>query len=345
MKVPSCGDTSYVLVDRSSRIPLFGLDFLGLLDRGTNVLEIKPITLCNLHCDYCFVSAGDYNTNFKIESTYLLEWIQRAIELKNSHNIEIHFAPYGEILLYSDLEHLLLNLQTIPAISTISVQTNGLLLTPDKIDMLQKAGVHRLNVSLNSLNAKECAVYCGIQHYDLDHLLQMFDIILQSSMELLIAPVWFKGINDTGIMSIIKYVKEKESEGFTWPKLRLGIQNYLTYQTGRKIKRARMRDFHFFYTQLRLLEKEFHLKLKLGPQDFQIRKVQAISPPIRIGQLVQVEILCQGRWTDEYIAQYEPSWSVKVLTKKPLKQGQHIIVRLIRSNLHGNLLTAVYPPK
>ena len=43
-----------IYVDKNSDIPLFGIDFIGIIDRGTNVIEIKPLTLCNLECKYCF---------------------------------------------------------------------------------------------------------------------------------------------------------------------------------------------------------------------------------------------------------------------------------------------------
>ena len=89
-----------IFIDRNSKIPLFGMDFVGIIDRGTNVIEIKPITICNLQCKYCFVSAGDYETNFIIEINYLIENVKKVIEIKGTYDIEIHLAPYGEILLY-----------------------------------------------------------------------------------------------------------------------------------------------------------------------------------------------------------------------------------------------------
>ena len=53
-----------ISIDNESKIPLFGLDFIGILDRGTNLLEIKPITYCNIKCKIpmnkrCKNSSGD----------------------------------------------------------------------------------------------------------------------------------------------------------------------------------------------------------------------------------------------------------------------------------------------
>ena len=122
-----------IFIDRNSEIPLFGIDFIGIIDRGTNIIEIKPITICNLQCKYCFVSAGDYETNFIIEINYLIENVKKVIKIKGTYDIEIHLAPYGEILLYPDLFELIKKLWNLEGIKTISMQTNGLLLSENII--------------------------------------------------------------------------------------------------------------------------------------------------------------------------------------------------------------------
>ena len=108
-------------IDRTSEIPLAGVDFLGIIDRGTNILELKPLTQCNLRCKYCFVSSGDYDTNFVIDSNYLIDKVKEAIAIKGNYNIEIHLAPYGEILLYGELFNLVKNLSDIEGVTTISM--------------------------------------------------------------------------------------------------------------------------------------------------------------------------------------------------------------------------------
>jgi uncharacterized Fe-S cluster-containing radical SAM superfamily enzyme len=296
-----------------------------------------------LKCNYCFVSAGDYQQNFIADMDYLLKWVQRAIEIKQCDDIEIHFAPYGEIFLYPQLIPLISALKKIPHITTISAQSNGLLLNPDLIHKLKRAGLNRMNISLNSFDATQCANLCGVSKYNLDYLLQMFDEILQSSMELLIAPVWFMGVNDQGIMDIIKYVKAKSLANFVWPKLRIGIQNYLTYKTGRKLKKIYQREFHFFYQRLKTLEKDHQLKLKLGPLDFGIHSCRAIVPSVKIGETINCKILSLGRWKNEYIGEYNSNWGVKILSKKTFVPGDICEVKIVKGTLTGNLLTGINP--
>jgi len=77
----------FIHVNDANPIPLYGLDFLGILDRGTNVLEIKPITLCNLHCRYCFVKAGDYDINFVADIDYLIKWLKKAVKIKQCDDL------------------------------------------------------------------------------------------------------------------------------------------------------------------------------------------------------------------------------------------------------------------
>ena len=43
-------------VHRYSGIPLIGTNYFGIIDRNTNLLEVRPNTGCNLDCIYCSVT-------------------------------------------------------------------------------------------------------------------------------------------------------------------------------------------------------------------------------------------------------------------------------------------------
>ncbi len=335
-------------VDENSDIPLFGVDFLGIIDRGTNIVEIKPITLCNLKCRYCFVSAGDYHTNFIVDPNYLIKKIEEIVNAKGNYKIEIHFAPYGEMLLYPKLFNLIKEIWKIKGIETISLQTNGLLLTEEIIRKLEEAKLTRINISLNSLNLEKANYLCNSENYDLDNLLKNLSRLLNTTIDVLIAPVWFPGENDDDIEEIINYVKKLRKKGYPDKKIQIGIQKYLIYKTGRKLKKIRPKSWGYFYNQLTSLEKKYNIKLKLGPRDFGIHKRKIVaSLKVRKNDLLRLKVISKGRWEKEYIGKINNLYGIKVLLNKPITQSEKFIgsvikAKIIKANYRDNILTASF---
>ncbi|MFX1394441.1 MAG: radical SAM protein [Promethearchaeota archaeon] len=337
-----------IYVDKNSRIPLFGIDFLGVIDRGTNIIELKPLTLCNLQCRYCFVNAGYYDFNFIIDVDYLLEIVEKVIEIKGKHDIEIHFAPYGEMMLYPKVFELIEKLWNIEGIKTISMQSNGLLLSKDKIKMLEAVNLTRINISLNTLKEDMASYLCKTNKYNMNQLLENIKILLNSNIDVLIAPVWFAGKNDEGIEDIIKFIVDLRKSGYSEKQIQIGIQKYLIYKTGRKLKRVRPKTWDYFYKLLSKLEKKYRIKLKLGPNDFGIHKRKSIVPlNFKKNDLIRLEIVSKGRWKRECIGKINEEMGIKVLLKKPLISndliGKKIKARIIKANYKDNILTAIYP--
>ena len=341
---------SVIKVDKKSGIPLFGVDFLGIIDRGTNVIEIKPITICNLKCKYCFVSSGEYENNFIVDSDYLIEKVKDVVKVKGKHSIEIHVAPYGEILLYNNLFEVIQSLWNINGVEIISIQTNGLLLTPEIIEKLEEVNLTRINISLNTLNNDLANYLCNYEHYNVKKLLYNIELLLKSRIDVLIAPVWFPGINDEDIEDIIKFVVEKRDVGYSDNKIQIGIQKYLLYKTGRKLKKIRPKTWKYFYTQLSRLEKRYNIKLKLGPKDFGIHKrVPIVKERFNKGDMLKVKIVSRGRWNHEYIGKYDEINGIKILIRKPITFsedliGKEIVVKIIKANYRDNIITAAFPP-
>ena len=68
-----------VKIDQSSGIPLLGVLPFGIIDRGTNLLQIRPTSICNLKCPFCSTSANDLNihpNNYIVNSDYLVSWVK-----------------------------------------------------------------------------------------------------------------------------------------------------------------------------------------------------------------------------------------------------------------------------
>ncbi|TFF88457.1 MAG: radical SAM protein [Promethearchaeota archaeon] len=336
-------------IDENSTIPLMGIDFIGVIDRGTNVIEVKPLTLCNLRCKYCFVSAGDYTTNFVVNHSYLAAQIKEIIALKGNYHIEVHFSPYGEIFMYSELFDLLSELERIDGIDTISIQTNGLLLNDRIIEGLKLKKHCRINLSLNTLDADKARYLSACSNYDLERLQKNIYKLLNADIEVLIAPVWFPGENDEDIEDIIELILNLRKKGYPKEQLRIGIQKYLIYKTGRKLKKIRPKSWGYFYKQLSQLEKKYNIKLKLGPIDFNIHKRKSFSTPyLKKGMVLEATILSQGRWKWECIGKINDRLGIKILLKRPFQftpqlLGKKIEVKVIKANYRDNIITASYP--
>lgn len=340
--------TEIIYVDENSEIPLYGIDFIGVIDRSTNVIELKPLTLCNLKCKYCFVSAGDYNTNFIVDTNYLIEKVKEIIEIKGKYNIEIHLSPYGEMLLYPQLLELIEKLWKIEGIDIISMQTNGLLLNEEIIRQLEIVKLTRINISLNSLNQEKSNFLCNCVNYNIENLIKNIALLLDSKIDILIAPVWFPGENDKDIEEIVKYICDLRNKGYSKKKIQLGIQKYLIYKTGRKLKKIRPKSWSYFYKQLSDLEKKYNVKLKLGPRDFGIHKRKIVSSlNLKKNELIKLKVVSKGRWKREYVGKLNYNFGIKILLNKPFAHsqsfiGRNIHAKIIKANYKNNILTAFF---
>ncbi|MFX1496844.1 MAG: radical SAM protein [Promethearchaeota archaeon] len=336
-------------IDKKSNIPLMGVDFIGIIDRGTNVLEIKPLTLCNLKCKYCFVNAGNYNTNFLVSADYLIAEVKKAVDIKTCSDIEIHIAPYGEILLYPELYSLIRQLWEVQGIKIISMQSNGLLLSKETIKVLNELNLTRINISLNTLDERKANYLCDCKQYNLQGLIKNINLLLDTNIDILIAPVWFPNQNDKDIEEIIKFVIQLRNKGYSNQKVQIGIQKYLIYKTGRKLKKIRPKSWDYFYNQLTSLEKKYNIKLKLGPNDFGIHKTSPISSiNLKKHDLIELEIVSRGRWDYECIGKFDDNYGIKVLLKKPFVFSEEMLnkkikAEIIKINFKDNILTALFP--
>jgi uncharacterized Fe-S cluster-containing radical SAM superfamily enzyme len=325
-----------ITVSREARIPLFGLDFIGIIDRGTNLVEVRQTTLCNLRCAYCYANASNQENEFVVDVPYLLEAFERVARFKGTGDIEAHIDPYGEGLLYKDLPGLVKGLKAVPGVRRASMQSNGTLVTGDSIDQLKAAGLDQLNITLNTMDPNQARKISCREEYDLDAVLATIRLVPERGMDLVITPVWFFGVNDDEIEKIISFYKELKGVHPGQTAVRIGIQNYLVYRTGRKLGKVKEREFGYFYKQLRALEKKHGTKLVLSARDFGIHPaptypsdlIAAIHQAGGKRRAVEVEVVAPGRNEKEFIGTAY-GWGVKVLnfsgapidpTKRPRRE-------------------------
>lgn len=284
-----------VYVHKNSGIPLIGNVSFGIIDRDTNIIEIKPITSCNLNCIYCSVTEEKRPVDFVVEAEYMTEELKKLIDFKECDDIEIHIGCQGEPLRYAKLEYLISEIKKINAVKRVSMDTNATMLTRVKVDSLIKAGLTRFNISLNAVD-EQLAKKIANKEYDMNKVLEIIEYIAKKECELIIAPVWVPGINDNEIGKIIEFalkLKKKQEAPL------LGIQKYLKYRYGRQVKEQ---DWNEFYLKLREMEKKHSTKLVLDETMFHIKKTKSLPKPFKKGEIVKAEIVSAGRLNNEKLA-------------------------------------------
>jgi cyclic pyranopterin phosphate synthase len=136
---------------RAPRFALQRSDIESLVDsfgRVHNNLRISVTDRCNLRCTYCmpeevvFMDRGELLT---------FDEITRFVRVAALLGIDKLRLTGGEPLLRRDLQRLVAMLAEVPGIKDIGLTTNGILLA-EQARVLRDAGLHRINVSLDTLD-------------------------------------------------------------------------------------------------------------------------------------------------------------------------------------------------
>lgn len=321
-----------IYVHKNSGIPLIGTNEFGLVDRDTNIIEVKPNNGCNLNCIFCSVAEGqnDHKSHdFLVEEEYLVEEFEKLAAQKK-HKVQACINPQGEPLLYPKIIELVRDLKMTKNVEVVSINTNGTLLSKVLIDKLAAAGLDRLNVSLNAMD-KDVADRMEGRSYPLDHVLKMIEYA-KGRTNVLIAPVIVPGINDSQVEKLILFAEQIKSK---YPVL--GFQNYLHYKKGRRT--VKERSFDDFFRMLHAYEEKHRIMLtpKPGQNPFGIFDDKTLRKPFRKGEVIEAEIKCPGRFENERIAAAQ-NRCITVMTEKD--RGR-IRIKIIRDkhNVFKGILT------
>jgi uncharacterized protein len=318
-----------IYIHSNSNIPLIGSQYFGIVDRNTNLIEIRPNTGCNLNCIYCSVDEGissKKNIDFVVEKDYLVGELKKIVKLKDDDDIEIHINPQGEPLLYSPLVDLVKDISSIPNIKRISIDTNATMLTKTIVDNLIKSGLTQFNISIDSLDAKNSEKISGTK-YDVTKVINICKYISKKS-SLILAPLYLESINDKDIEKIILFSKKINAK--------IGIQNFLNYNLGRNpVKGISMDNF---YLKLKSLEKKYLVKLVYNEKDFLIHKTKKLQIPFKKDEIVNLNLLYSGMQNNEYLAVLKNrvisviSNSNKKKVKAKIVRVKHNIIKAVALN-------------
>ncbi|MFO0901140.1 MAG: GTP 3',8-cyclase MoaA [Pirellulales bacterium] len=132
-------------------------DLLPLVDRYGRVhsdLRISVTDRCNIRCFYCMPAE---NVRFRPRHELLtFEEIERFVRVAATLGVRKLRLTGGEPLLRQELPRLIELLAAVPGIEDLALTTNGILL-PEQAGALKRAGLARLNISLDSLREETFA--------------------------------------------------------------------------------------------------------------------------------------------------------------------------------------------
>ena len=182
-----------------------------MLDRYGRKIEYLRISVtqnCNLKCVYCNPdgSLGKENQEKNL-SPGEIESITRAMTKVGIRKVRI---TGGEPLVRRDICEIISRISSIPKIEDISMTTNGINLLGMAED-LKKAGLQRLNISLDSLKEDKFRQITG--GGDLKKTLDGIDRALELGMTpVKLNTVLIKGVNDDEIDDIIELARNRPIE-------------------------------------------------------------------------------------------------------------------------------------
>ena len=136
----SCSDRALDVPVKKSLVDQFG--------RSHTDLRISVTDRCNLRCGYCMPLEVSFMSQQKL-LTY--DEVVRCASVASKMGVQTIRLTGGEPLMRPRLYQLVEQLTQLPKIEEVAITTNGLLLA-DQAAGLAKAGLSRLNVSLDSLD-------------------------------------------------------------------------------------------------------------------------------------------------------------------------------------------------
>lgn len=285
----------HYIIRSDSSIPLIGVHVFGIIDRGTNLLQVRSISGCPLNCVYCSVEEGTKSTKpntYQVKTDYLVKEFNKVVAYKGINDAEAHLDSIGEPLLNKDVVNLVKGVRANENVKKISMQTNGVLLTEELIKKLAKAGLDRINLSINTFNPKLAKELSGVDWYDSEKIKRMAELIIKSGIQLLIAPVLIPSYNESDMKDIIEFAKEN--------KALIGIQKYEKHKYARRLK-VKEWTWYEYEKRMKELERKLDYKLLLSKKDFNIHKAKMLPIIFKKGEKITGKVVLPGWLRNEVI--------------------------------------------
>ncbi len=184
---------------------------LDKLDRKFEYLRISITDKCNFRCRYCMPRENfDRHYEFLQRSELLsFEEIIRLTKIFKLAGLKKVRLTGGEPLLRKNLEKLIEGIQLNAKVDKISMTTNGSLLNKNNVIRLKNSGLSEITIILDSISN---TTFKNLSDSNINHerILKAIDLVLEVFGTAKINIVIVKGINDTDIINMVDYFKNKK---------------------------------------------------------------------------------------------------------------------------------------
>lgn len=185
-----------------SNLPTNLVDPFG---RAISYLRLSVTDRCNLRCTYCMAEKMTFLPKAQVLTLEETATIARAFVELGVGKIRL---TGGEPLVRRGIVGLVESLNQLPGLHTLAMTTNGLLL-PELAHPLRNAGVTRLNISIDSLNAD---TYRHLTRGgELHQVLAGVDAAQKAGFaRIKLNAVVLAGINDSEVEALARFAIERE---------------------------------------------------------------------------------------------------------------------------------------
>jgi len=181
---------------------------IDALHRPMHDLRISLLDQCNFRCPYCMPEAefhAEYEFLQKQERLSYDEIVRVAASASALGVSKIRLTG-GEPLLDKNICDLVERIAALPRIDDLALTTNGMLLAPIA-EKLARAGLHRVTVSLDSLDKEIFRTMSGGRG-DLNAVLAGIEAAVAAGLgPIKINVVVQRGVNDSGVLDLLDHFR------------------------------------------------------------------------------------------------------------------------------------------
>ena len=172
--------------------------------RDITYLRVSVTDRCDFRCVYCMAEDMTFLPKREVLSLEELDRLCSAFVARGARKLRL---TGGEPLVRKDLPVLVEMLASIPPIQDLSLTSNGILL-PQFAEPLRRAGLRRINISLDTIDE---ATYQKISRRSgVDQVIRGIDAAIEAGFEVIkLNTTAVKGVTESQIVSLVRFAQSR----------------------------------------------------------------------------------------------------------------------------------------